>query len=87
MSDLTTAQVRRVYSLAPVDLSAFGCPNRNPDPGFAGAQFDAWLAAHDAEVKANGWDEAITAAADVLDAGLSLEYVDNPYGPTGGDLS
>lgn len=46
---VTTSYVRRIYSRAPLDSLHGGDPN--PDPEYAGRQFDLWLAAHDEEVR------------------------------------
>lgn len=50
MSEATTAEVARVYALAPVSLGE--CEHLNTNPDYARKRFDRWLAAHDREVKA-----------------------------------
>jgi hypothetical protein len=57
----TTTEVRRVYSLAPENLVTGGKPN--PNPGYAGAQFDRWLAAVVAAAKAEQRDADLAIVA------------------------
>ena len=66
----TTREVRRVYSRAPENLVTGGKPN--PNPGYAGAQFDRWLAAVVAAAKAEAWDEGWR-------DGQRSDFSENPY--------
>lgn len=77
----TTRDIRRVYSLAPVDLA--GCPHTNDDSAYAEELFDQWLAAHDAEVAGEAWEQGLNTgigyktAMDTL--GGSAPEPPNPY--------
>lgn len=77
----STREIKRVYSLAPVDLA--GCNHTNENPAHAENLFDQWLAAHDAEVAAGAWEKGVNTgigyktAMDTL--GGSAPEPPNPY--------
>ena len=79
----STEQVRRVYSLAPVNLLTGGKPN--PDPGYAGEQFDRWLASVRRDAQADAWDECVRRVADMPISGTGYARIirwampTNPY--------
>lgn len=69
----TTKEVRRVYVLAPDNLAADGKPEWSM---YTQDQFDRWLAAHDAEVRA---DERERCAQIVREERDRLEVVKGTY--------
>lgn len=56
------------------------CTNQGPETR-TGPEFDRWLAAHDAEVRADAWDEGFYAGAnhDFGDYEVAPEPIINPY--------
>ena len=77
----TTQQVRRYWQYGANAWSAASADDRDPVGQRFGAQFDRWLAAHDAEVKAEAWDEGYSAGNNTgLCGGCEdCELWSNPY--------
>jgi hypothetical protein len=79
-----TEQVRRYWQYGSNAWLAESADDRDPD-GLFGAEFDRWLTAHDAEVKAEAWDEGYKTCDQVwvqtADITTPDEYRTDPRNP------
>lgn len=80
----STVRVRQVWE----EFAEMKGSTKYPDELFA--EFDRWLAAHDADVKAEAWDAAIESAYQIInrrngtyEAGIDLLAEPNPYREVG----